>query len=333
MGKPINLFSLKSDIIEKFKEKLVINKKIRDKLYSKNLEEVSRCPICEGSQFNPVLSLDITEYIQCKECTHVFVNKRPTLKVFKEFYSTNETYQKTYTDKKNAMLRVEQVAMPKLKWAIREFQREYKRQPNSILDVGAGSGHFIYACRKMGYRANGIEISKTGCQFAKDIFDVELINQDILQCLEFQEKYDLITFWGVIEHYNYPIMLLRRATSLLNKKGMIIVEVPRWNCLSTAVQQLFSDSIIRHLDPLGHLHVFTDSSLATAFEKCNLNIVGAWYFGMDCYELILQLSNFFNAKELLKQDITREKLVPYLQEKADMVKFSDEIVLSGKLSR
>ncbi|MHA1724497.1 MAG: methyltransferase domain-containing protein [Promethearchaeota archaeon] len=165
------------------------------------------------------------------------------------------------------------------------------------------------------------------------MFDVELINQNILQSQKFQEKYDLLTFWGAIEHYNYPIMLLRSATSLLNENDMIIVKVPRWNCLSTAIQQIFSDSIIRHLDPLGHLHVFTDSSIATAFEKCNLNIVGAWYFGMDCYELILQLSNFFNAKELVKQDITHEKLVPYLQEKADIVKFSDGIVLSRKLSR
>ena len=106
----------------------------------------------------------------------------------------------------------------------------------------------------------------------------------------------------------------------------MIASAPHWDSLSTAVQTLFSNSVVRHLDPLGHMHIFTDGSLATAFELAGFVPVAAWYFGMDIYELFTQLAM------LVDERIIRfgRELIPALQSTIDRGRMSDSIVLAGK---
>ena len=105
------------------------------------------------------------------------------------------------------------------------------------------------------------------------------------------------------------------------------MSVPRWNCFGTVVQTAFPDSVVRHLDPLGHLHCFTDFSLATAFENSRFVPVAAWYFGMDAYELVTQLSFQMEQNSVI---YTLGKHIPAFQQSIDDARLSDEIIMAGK---
>jgi hypothetical protein len=117
-----------------------------------------------------------------------------------------------------------------------------------------------------------------------------------------------------------------RNTQLKNKEGMVAVEVPRLSSISSSVQSIANKSIIRHLDPLGHINMFTDESLATAFNKSGFDIKAAWYFGMDIYELMCQVM-VKKDDDRLFEDI-KEFLNP-IQFCLDSGRLSDAVVLIG----
>ena len=124
--------------------------------------------------------------------------------------------------------------------------------------------------------------------------------------------------------------MLNAASKMISgKRGLVITEVPRWDSFSTAIQNAFPNSIVRHLDPLGHINCFTDTSLATAYKMNNLDIVAAWYFGMDAYELVIQISYLLNENKVIKE------LKPYIsnfQNRLDLAMLSDGMVFAGKPS-
>jgi len=83
---------------------------------------------------------------------------------------------------------------------------------------------------------------------------------------------------------------------------------------------------VRHLDPIGHLHIFTNGSLATAFEISGFAPVAAWYFGMDVYELFTQLTM------LAKEEVARidGEVISALQSAIDRGQLSDSMVVAGR---
>lgn len=331
IGKQIDITFLKSMESESFKEKVTKIKELKEELYKKkDLINVNLCPICHKMVNKNSIVFEVygIKYIQCKYCLHSFVSEMPSEKTLNQFYSQSKNYHQIYTDKKTADFIINQIATPKAKWVINQFERVYGRKPKSFLDVGAGGGHFVKACRKLGFKADGLEMSINGRKFCKEHFGFELLNKDIIKDWDMFKNYEIVTFWGVIEHTPYPLKILRAASKIiLDKEGFVVSEVPRWNSFSTVVQKLFSDSIVRHLNPMGHIHCFTDTSLSKAYEKSNLEIIATWYFGMDAYELITQVSRLIDKGESFER---LKSCISELQKKIDMAKLSDEMVFIGK---
>lgn len=327
-SKPMDVFSLKRSSVDNFRESIKKIKNSREELYADELESLDKCPICSNVIENCELQLKVynAEYVKCFNCNHVFVKKRPLKKRIEKFYKNDFGYQSTYADIATIMTRVDEVAIPKVQFITNFFKERFGKKPQKILDVGAGSGHFVYACRKLGFESDGIEISAYGRKFAKQNFDVDLFDGDFVKDYNQLKDYDIITFWGVIEHVTDPLEMLAAARKTLNNKGLVVAEVPRWESISTCIQSQTPDTIIRHLDPLGHINCFTDISIATSFVKSGLDIIGAWYFGMDAFELMNQLNYYSKENEDI---LYFKKFASKLQEQFDLSRLSDEIVLIG----
>ena len=330
LGKPVDILSLKETVIRNLAAEVEYHKATRMSLFnSGELEEVIACPVCGSATADSQLRLNIYggRYHQCSACGHCFLIARPSPSALKDFYATDSHYSSTYVDKKSLETRVKQVAIPKAEWMIEQFKLVYGRKPVSVLDIGAGGGHFVYAARQLGLEAQGIEVSQASREFCRESFGFELETVDFSQDWGRFSDVDIITFWGFIEHVPDPLALLKSAYQALGgRETMVIASAPRWDSFGTAVQTLFSNSVVRHLDPLGHLHIFTDGSLATAFELSGFAPVAAWYFGMDAYELFTQLA-------LLTDDKVTGvggELISTLQGAIDRGRLSDSIVLAGK---
>ena len=108
--------------------------------------------------------------------------------------------------------------------------------PKRILDVGSGAGHFVEACRRDGIHADGIELSESSREFAREIWGFELDGRNFFDVVQDYKGYDLVTFWGLLEHTPFPGKILDTAYEIVSEssKGMVISKIPRWNSLSSA---------------------------------------------------------------------------------------------------
>jgi hypothetical protein len=107
---------------------------------------------------------------------------------------------------------------------------------------------------------------------------------------------------------------------------MIIVEVPRYHCLSTAIQKACPQYIARHMDPSTHVNCFSDSSLATALFDSGFRPVKIWYFGMDAYEIFVNLALASGDTGALGKWAEH---IPLVQSFLDAARLCDDIVVAA----
>lgn len=103
-----------------------------------------------------------------------------------------------------------------------------------LLDIGCGTGNFLVASRKAGYRVTGTELDRNAARFAKERLGLERVFS--LTLAEFaeqhaDEKFDVITFFEVLEHQAAPARFLQKVKTCLRPGGTIALSVPnreRW---------------------------------------------------------------------------------------------------------
>jgi 2-polyprenyl-3-methyl-5-hydroxy-6-metoxy-1,4-benzoquinol methylase len=332
LGKKTDLLKLKKSIVSDLDSKIEYYRQSRKELYGgKDMEYVSACPVTgiSSEKCTPVANIYGAEYIQTPDTGHVYVKNRPGKTAINNFYLNNITYAATYTDKSAAESRLEAIAVPWCEWTIEVYEKQYGRKPKRILDVGSGAGHFVEACRRKGLKANGIELSESSRNFSQEIWGIELDGRDFNEVWKEYEGYDIVTFWGLLEHTPNPGEIVRNAHNIVSKSengGMVISKLPRWDSLSSAAQRLNPDTIIRHIDPMGHIMLFTDSSAAELYRLNGFAPTKAWYYGMDVYETLMQVRNATGANIVLSETGTFQV---ELQQFIDDATFADGLVLVG----
>lgn len=289
-GKKTDLLKLKSNVVSSLKDTIAYHQKSRGALYAGDaMEEVGECPVCRTPSSSAVERVVIhgASYVQCAGCSHVYVKRRPTSEAIGQFYLSDTNYAATYVDKSAAEHRLQTIAVPWREWVRKVYSGHFGREPESILDVGSGAGHFVEACRRVGMRSQGNEISEVSREFARNVWGIDMDGRDFREVAR-ETACDVVTFWGMLEHTPDPAAFLNAARPVVGPNGMVIAKLPRWDSLSTAAQIGSPNTVIRHLDPMGHIMCFTDASAAELFHRCGFKPVAAWYYGMDVYELISQ---------------------------------------------
>ena len=294
----------------------------------KNLAAVKKCYICQNpGPFQEVLSVWSVHYVQCPKCRHVFLPRRLSEKAMESFYTHNKSYAATYANPESNRYRKEHVAKPKVDY-VKQFVCKSKGR---WLDVGTGSGEIVAVVQEKGWEVVGLELSKTSCQFAKEQYGVDLIQKTLNQyAASSKSGFDVITFYGVLEHLADPMSALKTAYGMLVRGGILAAEVPNFDSLSTRVQAAFPKQAVRHAEPVGHMMLFTLESLKKAFELNGLTPLAAWYFGMDVHELMFHLALGEASFETHPVRNALYEHLNYLQGIIDRSRLSDEILMVGK---
>ena len=103
-----------------------------------------------------------------------------------------------------------------------------------LLDIGCGTGNFLAAARGAGYGVTGIELDRNAARFAKERVSLQRVFP--LTISEFakqhaDEKFDVVTFFEVLEHQAAPVEFLQKVGTVLKPQGTIALSVPnreRW---------------------------------------------------------------------------------------------------------
>lgn len=184
------------------------------------------CPVCKSSEIkilrpNEVNSRKISftykfsketkktfQVNRCKNCSHVFCYPLPK-NIYKNYKDVVDKVYLKYSESR--------------KQSSEEILKKLKKYKNSgrILDIGCATGDFLLVAKEAGYKVEGLELSKWSSKLAekKGI----KVYRDTLKILskKYPHRYDLITMWGVIEHFEYPSSELIYINKLLKKNGML----------------------------------------------------------------------------------------------------------------
>lgn len=103
-----------------------------------------------------------------------------------------------------------------------------------LLDIGCGTGNFLAAAKAAGYSVTGTELDRNAAQFAKEKLGLPKVLG--LTISEFagkypSEKFDVVTFFEVLEHQANPLEFLHGVKACLRSRGYIALSVPnreRW---------------------------------------------------------------------------------------------------------
>ena len=198
------------------------------------------------------------EYLQCNKCQHMF--NRYYMKwganVYNsEYFKVNYINYKTLK-KKFDLINALPVSKSDNKNRVNRVIKFCKKK--DVLDIGSGTGVFLYQMKKKGWNVNGIEVDKRFANFS-NIFKLNVVKKNILNC-KFIKKFDLITFNKVLEHVVAPIKVLKASKKFLKKDGIIYIELP-----SVKAKRYGKNRSEFCID---HFQVFSKKSIKFLINKC-----------------------------------------------------------------
>ncbi len=219
------------------------------------------CPLCNSKDQETVSNQGrdgpLTTVI-CNDCGLVFSNPMPTQAELDTFYRSR--YRAEYKG----------TIRPKLKHAYRNGRRAITRFERIValgyksgggrrlLDIGAGSGEFLYLMHCLGYVAQGIEPNQGYGGFCRDDLGLS-VTIDTLDQVDFASaSFDIITANHVVEHLRDPVAAMRRIRNWLSPEGVMVIEVPNAEATYHAPRTRFH---------FAHLYNFTAETLVEAGKR------------------------------------------------------------------
>ena len=164
---------------------------------------------------------------------------------------------------------------------------------SNIIEIGAGTGNVSRFLKYKGYKNISVgEMHLNGLKYAKS-YNIEECYQFNLLNTPFEEEFDSVCMFDVLEHIKDDDLALQNVYKSLTTNGYIILTVPAhmwlWN----------RDDAIA-----GHKRRYTKKELVTKLENNNFKVLTAKYFFMFIIPL-LYLRTIVNKDD--KLDIKEEE--------------------------
>lgn len=151
-------------------------------------------------------------------------------------------------------------------------------KPIELLEVGCGNSVWLpYFAKKFGFNVTGLDYSELGCEHERRVLKAAGINGEVI-CSDFFAppdemigKYDVVTSFGVVEHFVPTEGCLEAFARFLKPKGRIITEIPNVQGINGLLMKTTNR-------PFYDKHVSLSSkTLAEAHEKAGFKIIDCQY--------------------------------------------------------
>lgn len=265
---------------------------------------MGNCPICDGD-----LQSSITDrYNSCKSCNHEILvsGQRQTFMV-------------------NDDLVIEKILKSDLNVEAQlRCLNEVGVGTDCLIDVGCGSGKFLFHSKDKFSQVMGIEVSERSAQFATQKLGlrIEKMTPEIID-----GELSAVTFWHSLEHIPSAQFkaIFENLHALSSSNSRVIISVPNAESLQ---YKLFKENFA-YFDVPNHLHQFSIKSLDLLMQSCGFEFVS--YHKMPTYDLFgyIQgaINNFISPANflyyVLKRNVQKDEFLAFRKTK---------IILSALLS-
>lgn len=260
----------------------------RDKINVKKALDLPKCRVCNASGSMDTLvvpemvigSGNKFDYVFCNSCKSLSIKEIPeNLSSHYENYYSFSNFLKTPGLKsffKNYLL--EGLVHPRF-WSFLtnpffKHENDFKLKSlsfikptcsDAILDIGSGSGDFVYYLNELGYsQCHGIDPF-----LEKDIIYPNGATIRKMELSEVKSQFDIITLHHTFEHFVYPQKCLEQIKSKLRKNGICILRIPDIDSYSF---KRFKENWIGVHAPF-HIFLPSKKALERLLKQCGLRIM------------------------------------------------------------
>lgn len=255
-----------------------------------------QCPCCENADFTSYLTTkdyfltrELFELVRCTNCSLVFTNPIPISADLQKYYDSPD-----YLSHKV------------LKWNFIGFiyersrniniRRKYKlisgyKMPGKILDIGLGTGEFLYYMGKKGWEVKGVEPNPSARKYAKENYNLTVVDETEIGDLP-TAHFDVITMWHVLEHVTDLADRMRQLKSLIKKDGRLIIAVPNLN----SPDSIHYKEKWAALDVPRHLYHFTIETMTTLLQRFGFELIDVHPLKLDAYYISLLSEKYLQNK-------------------------------------
>jgi SAM-dependent methyltransferase len=215
------------------------------------------CPLCGLAKSRPWIRQGEWTVVRCAGCDLLITWPRPDSATLARIYEDEAYYDN------GGMGRSASEA-----WRDRAggILGALRTSPRSVLDFGAGEGHFVHALREMGVVTEGVEPSPAGRAAASRLYGLELrseVSHDL------NDRFELVTMVHSLEHVVNPVRTLSGVKALLKPAGMVYIEVPH----AGSVDMWWPRRRREILSLPVHLYHFVPATLVRVVEDAGLSVL------------------------------------------------------------
>jgi len=245
-----------------------------DKVSSEALE-TTKCPICGTDKSSKLFFKYYRRLVKCQKCHLIYTNPRIKKEYIKKLYSSHyfKNNQSSVVGYKNYQADETKIRLT-FKRRILEIMKNIKT--GKLLDLGCAMGFFVDESQKLGWQADGIEISDYAVKYSQTQLHLNIKQGDIQDVHLENNRYDLITMWDVIEHLSDPKDVLNKINKALNKDGVLVFSTPDIGSIPAKVS---GHHWIGYKLSDEHLTYFSLETLKLLCEKTGFKIIKTRHIG------------------------------------------------------
>ncbi len=195
-----------------------------------------KCPVCGGERPERIVArFKDRTYRRCQKCGIIYMDRTcpPPIEYEREYFFENyrKQYGKTYIEDFPNL-----TAMAKRRLKI--IKKLGGKKP-LLLDIGCAYGPFLAAAREEGFSPFGIDPAEDAVRYVQEKLNIPAALGFFPNCLpspthdvRFQDKYDVITLWYVIEHFQDCVSVLIEIKKILKHGGILAFSTPSFSGIS-----------------------------------------------------------------------------------------------------
>jgi 2-polyprenyl-3-methyl-5-hydroxy-6-metoxy-1,4-benzoquinol methylase len=197
-------------------------------------------------------------------------------------------------------------------------------QPKAItlLDIGCAYGIFLKIACEMGFKVQGIEVSKSASNYGIKNYDLSIHNGTLDSYFKRNPsaRFDVITMLDVLEHLTDPNESIRIVSSLMKPTSILVIKIPNVKSL----RALIEGREWRQIKPPEHLQYFTMTSIEYLLSKHNLKIIKVSVIGGIGINIAKSASKNFSNNLLFK--LVKKPIVKF----AKIIGWLDQLEIYAK---
>lgn len=263
--------------------------------------KLTHCPVCTSALTDGLPYLLTNDpfrvsdkpftYVECSSCKCWILSPRPELSEMGQFYEDDFLFNTNEAAEPNKGL------LARLSSAIQEwnmdsevsFAAKHLTDGDKYLDYSAGNGQILSLVRrrKPNCKYHATEFSQTYRDYLNTILTADAVKQE-LSDFDTEQKFNVISFFGVLEHVQDPRGLIQEMSGRLEDGGKLVLSVPNVRALQ---RSMFGSKWYSWLAPR-HWQMFNIRSLKRIVEEHGFEVIDEKHFFLRTCSSTLVISMF-----------------------------------------